>query len=342
MADQVQPELFRLCSSKEDWALVRDVITLTKIKWAIYSFDPYKSAGPDQIIPALLQQGMDSIQSILCSIYRVCLASGYVSQAWRQTKVIFIPKPGRPSYAVAKAYRPISLSSFLSKTLERLVDRHIRDKVLKEFPLHKYQFAYLPGKSTEAALHQVVSSIEKGLAFKEIAIGAFLDVEGAFDKTSCEVILTAFQEHNVPPLICKWIHYMLKSRQITMSLVGETLRVSVAGGCPRGGVLLPLLWDLVVDALFRELNKAGYLAIGYADDIAVIVKGKFPTTVIDMLQVALKNIENWCNRTKLSVNPNKTVLVPFTRMRSVGNLRKPTLFGERIPYSHRLNTLDLF
>ncbi|KAJ4450580.1 hypothetical protein ANN_28740 [Periplaneta americana] len=113
-------------------------------------------------------------------------------------------------------------------------------------------------------------------------------------------------------------------------------------GLPTGGVLLPLLWDLVVDALFRELNEAGYLAIGYADDIAVIVKGKFPTTVIDMLQVALKNIENWCNRTKLSVNPNKTVLVPFTRMRSVGNLRKPTLFGERIPYSHRLNTLDLF
>ncbi|KAJ4426986.1 hypothetical protein ANN_26785 [Periplaneta americana] len=68
MADQMRPELFRLCSSKENWALVRDVITLTKIQWAIYSFDPYKSAGPDQIIPALLQQvGLTEVEGAAVS-----------------------------------------------------------------------------------------------------------------------------------------------------------------------------------------------------------------------------------------------------------------------------------
>ncbi|KAJ4435197.1 hypothetical protein ANN_23773 [Periplaneta americana] len=103
------------------------------------------------------------------------------------------------------------------------------------------------------------------------------------------------------------------------------LKVITARGCPQGGVLLPLLWNLVVDALLKELNEVGYFTIGFAGDIAVIVKGKFPKTVFEVLQVALKKIEAWSNRNRLSVNPNKTVVVPFTRMRSIGNLKEPTL-----------------
>ena len=44
----------------------------------------------------------------------------------------FIPKSGKPIYTEAKAYRQICLSFFLLKTLERLVDRHIRDDVWEE------------------------------------------------------------------------------------------------------------------------------------------------------------------------------------------------------------------
>ena len=227
-----QPNLDYLSLDREDWYLIRKVVNVTKIRWAIKSFGPYKSAGPDLIIPALLQQGIDSIQSLLCSIYRVCLAYGYIPMAWRQTKVVFIPKPGRPSYAQAKAYRPISLSSFMLKTLERLVDRHIRDNVLMEHPLNKYQFAYQTGKSTEAALHQVVSTIEKALETKEIAIGAFLDIEGAFDRTTCDVVSNALYEHDVPSLLSEWIRFVLRHRKITMNLCGETLGVTTARGCP--------------------------------------------------------------------------------------------------------------
>jgi hypothetical protein len=45
---------------------------------------------------------------------------------------MFIPKPKKSDYAEAKAYCPISLSSFLLKTMKKLVDRHIRDGILKE------------------------------------------------------------------------------------------------------------------------------------------------------------------------------------------------------------------
>jgi hypothetical protein len=80
------------------------------------------------------------------------MAYGFIPTAWRQVKVTFIPKPGKLNYTEAKAYCPISLSYFLLKMMEKLVDRHIRDNALKEYPLHQNQHAYQTGKSTETAL----------------------------------------------------------------------------------------------------------------------------------------------------------------------------------------------
>ena len=85
----------------------------------------------------------------------------------------------------------------------------------------------------------------------------------------------------------------------------ETMQVASVRGCPQGGVLSPLLWNLTVDELLWDLNEAGYYSIGFADDIAIIIRGKFPSTVSEVLQNALKRLENWCNRTKLSVNLTK-------------------------------------
>jgi hypothetical protein len=52
--------------------------------------------------------------------------------AWRQVRVTFIPNPGKSDYTEAKAYRPISLSSFLLMMMEKVVDRHATDDVQKD------------------------------------------------------------------------------------------------------------------------------------------------------------------------------------------------------------------
>jgi hypothetical protein len=106
-------------------------------------------------------------------------------------KVTFIPKPGKLNYTDAKVYRSICLSSLLLKTMEKLVDRHIRDGALKEYPLHRNQHAYQIGKSTETALHNVVTCIEDANEHKDIALGAFLVTEGAFNRTSFDTIKQA-------------------------------------------------------------------------------------------------------------------------------------------------------
>jgi hypothetical protein len=65
---------------------------------------------------------------------------------------VFIPKPGRNSFSGPRDYKPISLISFLLKTMERLVDRYLRDEALALMPLHPNQHAYQAGKSVETAL----------------------------------------------------------------------------------------------------------------------------------------------------------------------------------------------
>ena len=90
-----------------DWQVAARIVTYRRVEWAIDSFAPYKSPGIDGIF------------------------SGHVPTAWRQVKVVFIPKPGRNSYCGPKDFRPISPTSFLLKTLERLVDRFLRDEILR-------------------------------------------------------------------------------------------------------------------------------------------------------------------------------------------------------------------
>ena len=84
--------------------------------------------------------------------------------------MVFIPKPGKP-LSQAKPLRPISLVSCILKTLEKLLDTHIKDSVLVERPLHQNQYAHRSGMSTETALFHVVHRLEQSLNHKEIALG---------------------------------------------------------------------------------------------------------------------------------------------------------------------------
>jgi hypothetical protein len=96
---------------------------------------------------------------------------------------------------------------------------------------------------------------------------------------------------------------------------GSSVRVLVNRECPQGGVLSPLLWNMVVDGLLRRLYNAHYQAQGYADDVVLLQKGKFVSTLCDRMQGALNCVENWCREKGLSVNADKTTMVLFTNNR---------------------------
>jgi hypothetical protein len=81
--------------------------------------------------------------------------------------------------------------------MEKLIDLHIRTKHLMRQPLHSKQFAYHAGISTVSALHHLVRKIENAIKCKEVALAAFIDVEGAFDNTGFDSIRAATQSRHI-------------------------------------------------------------------------------------------------------------------------------------------------
>ena len=89
---------------------------------------------------------------------------------------------------------------------------------------------------TETALFLVVHRLEKSLNHKGIALGTFLDIDGAFDNTSFSAIITAARERGREETSCSWFRSMLESRLVHTSIMGSSLTAKVVGGCPQRGV----------------------------------------------------------------------------------------------------------
>ena len=145
-----------------DWRLAQRAVGFGRVKWAVNSFLPYKSPGPDGVYPVLLQKGLEALEVPLTKVFRACIALGYVPVKWRISRVAFIPKGGRVGHSVPKDYRPVTMMSFLVKNLERLVDR-LMEEEMRDSPLSDAQHAYRKGRSTDTALHRVVDYIETGM-----------------------------------------------------------------------------------------------------------------------------------------------------------------------------------
>jgi len=188
----------------------------------------------DGIFPVLPQEGRRILIPYLVRIFRACLATGYVPALWRQYKVVFIHKPGRSSYCGPRDFRPISLTSFLFKTIERLVENFLRDEMLVVQPLHPNQHAYQAGKSVEMARHQFVERVDKALD-QQFTLGVFLDTEGAFDNISYDSMCTALTRHRKDQTIIRCIRATLEGQLETAVFGGVSRHVAVSRGRPHGG-----------------------------------------------------------------------------------------------------------
>ena len=171
---------------------------------------------------------------------------------------MFIPKTGRSSYCGPRDFRPISPTSFLLKTMERLVDKFLRDEIMVLQPLHPNQHANQAGKSVESALHPLIVWVEKALDQQEIALGVFLDIEGAFDNTFYDSMCSSLTRYGVDQTIVRWIRATLVGWLATAAFGGVSRSVAVFRGCPQGG-LSPLFWCLVNELLVR-LNEGSVYA----------------------------------------------------------------------------------
>lgn len=79
--------------SRSDWRFAERMTKNGKIKFAIHKFVSFKSAGLDEIFPALLKEGIDLLTVRLGAIFKSSIAHSHIPSLWEKVKVVFIPKP---------------------------------------------------------------------------------------------------------------------------------------------------------------------------------------------------------------------------------------------------------
>ena len=128
-------------------------------------------------------------------------------------KADILANPDPDTQWARTARRPISLTSFLLKGLQKLVERYLRDSPMAVLPMHPRQHAYQAGKSAESALHQLDGTIEKALD----ALGIFFGIERAFDNTPCNAVKTALEELKIHRTVKNWIVTLIQNRTVCVS-----------------------------------------------------------------------------------------------------------------------------
>ena len=317
--------------SAEDIQNAHEWIDVDLVRKAMKQFKPNKAPGPDGLKPMVFKYLPTNALENLTFIYKACISFCHTPKLWRETKVIFLPKPGKTSYSIPKSYRPISLSNFVLKTLERLVVWRM-DKDMEDHPIHALQHGFTKGKCTESAISNTADYIEEFLFKKQHCLGVFLDISSAFDSISIDHIRTTLLAHNGTPDMVEWYYSYLGRRYLEVELHGERVNLTTATGFPQGGVCSARFWLIAFDEAIRIINSEGITDNGYADDCSALIGGTHPHNMIEKMQSMLDRLVTWGNSCGLRFNPQKTVAVMFTRATRPFN-RLVRMDGQLIPYS---------
>ena len=139
----------------------------------------------------------------------------------------------------------------------------------------------------------MVNDIEKSVLRGEYALGVFLDIAGAFDNLSLSSAVQGMRNKGIPETITSWYSHYLHNRTAHATLRGCYSTHILTKGTPQGGVLSPLIWNLGFDGLLDLFDKGPVRIKGFADDAALLVSGRDPYTLVQIMQTALIKAKTW-------------------------------------------------
>ena len=276
---------------------------------------------PEQVLEALSQLKPDktdptgvsskhilygsSVLAVLLS--GLILRHGYMPDCLRDSILIPVPKSNKDS-TKSLNYRPISLSSTLSKVLERLL-LSVYDEFLSSSHL---QFGFKRGFSTSLCTATIKNIVTNYLHRGSSVLGCFLDASKAFDLVDHGILLNTLLERGLPLSIVR-LYSMQQLRVRWNSSLSDPFKVS--NGVRQGSVLSPILFSVYLDSLLVDLSKSGVGcywgsffagASAYADDVVLLAP----------CAAALRIMLSICSRLalshKLEFNASKTKLIFFS------------------------------
>lgn len=199
---------------------------------------------------------------------------------------VMIPKTGKPG-----EWRPLGIPA----VYDRVCQQALLNWLLPIFEpvFDDSSFGYRPGRSAKGALRKVWREIEAGAEW--IVDADLKDYFGAIDHKK---LMTLVAAQVADGRVLKLIEQMLTAGYMEQGRLFPTLQ-----GTPQGGVVSPLLSNILLTPFDREMRRRGYALTRFADDWVVTCRSRREA------EAALRTACKILKALGVCVNPQKTRIV---------------------------------
>ncbi|XP_049874511.1 uncharacterized protein LOC126372706 [Pectinophora gossypiella] len=284
--------------------------TMEELRAAVESFNPKKAPGADGFTADICSRAISCDPGLFLSLVNKCLELEHFPTIWKKATVVVLRKPGKDNYRIPKAYRPIGLLPVMGKIFEKLIVGRLKWHILPRISTRQYGF--MPQKSTEDSLYDLVNYIRQKIKAKKLVTLVSLDIEGAFDNAWWPAIRVRLAEEKCPANIRRVLDSYLRDRQVTVRYGGEQYTKATTKGCVQGSIGGPILWNLLLDPLLKGLEERGDYVQAFADDVVLVFHGETALEVGRQANAALAYVQDWGMRNKLNFGPQKTKAMLLT------------------------------
>jgi group II intron reverse transcriptase/maturase len=168
-----------------------------------------------------------------------------------------IPKAGQPG-----KFRPLGIPVIYDRVCQQALQN--RMEPIFEAVFDDASFGYRPGRSAKDALRKIWKEIEAG---REWIVDA--DLSNFFGTVDHEKLLTLVARRVSDSRVLRLIRQMLKA-----GCMAEGKRLPTEQGTPQGGVISPILSNILLTPFDREMRRRGYRLTRYADDWVVTCRSR--------------------------------------------------------------------
>ena len=273
-----------------------------------------KSLDKDKFHPKMFKQLSDKAMTLMCKLYNICFSTG--SWVWEEADVIFLKKDGKDTYASPGSYRPISITSYIGKLLEKILVNRILNHLKLENLHDEDQEGFSEKRNTIRYLNRLNLGIKEDIMKNYTSIGLFIDLEKAFDSIWKQGLIVKLHKIGIKGNILKIINTFLMNRKMSLSVNDFKGPVRNGGdvGVPQGSVLSPLLFKIYLMDFGKEIeNIDGITKLKFADDGTIKVARTNTQDCIETMDYVLQVMKNWCYKWRMVINcsPNKTEIICF-------------------------------